>query len=161
MLNVTLKSDCKHIVIIGNGGAGSQTTALLSKMAKKSRLNCHLTVLSPLEYTEVSVSMTTNLVVRGAHGKSLFPPVCEPGVDYLVDGCKELKPNSIITSTGKEVQFDVCVVATGQNIPVFMPSSTQKTRVDRERYIADFVEKVHAAKNIVISGGNNTVCGGC
>jgi hypothetical protein len=142
-----------NVLIIGNGGAGSQTAACFSEIIKRKKLRCKLTVLSPCDYTEVSVCMTKNMVVAGAHASSLYASVREPGVDYLIDGCKELKPDSLITTCGKELYFDVCIVATGQNIPVFMPASDQTARVDRERFILSYVEKINAAKHVVISGG--------
>lgn len=150
----------KQIIIIGNGGAGSQVAAALVAAIKKAKKDHIVTVLSPLEYTEVSVLMTKNIAAGpDAHKEALYPSVREDGVTYIEEGCAELRPNEVVTTVTKKVlPFDVCIVAVGQKIPMFLPSADEVSRAGREQKIKELHEKVKAAENLVVSGGGATGC---
>jgi apoptosis-inducing factor 2 len=143
----------KNIVVVGNGFAGSQSAvALRNGMGKRGH---KITIISPFDYCEVPMNMGQVLAAGAAeHEKVLFPAMKENGIEYVQDSAKELTPDKVITSNGTEVPFDVCIIATGQCNPVFMPDpNSAKTRESRVAQVSALHEKIVAAKNIVLSGG--------
>lgn len=149
----------KHVVIIGNGAAGSQTAAALKVSFAKNKKAHKITVLSAADYCEVSVLMT-QVVATGTenHKKALFPPIREDGINYVVDSCKSVASDHLITAKGDKIVFDVCIVATGHSIPIFLPGSSDANMEERVSFISDMHQKIVDAKNIVISGGGAIGC---
>ena len=144
----------KKIVIIGNGGGGSQAAAALLTAIKENKSTHQITVLSPHDYAEISVLMTKTVACgTEEHKKVIYDAVREDGIDYIVDTWKELASVHLITGKGTKVPFDVCIVAVGQSIPIFMPAVTDNSKVDRLAFIEKFHGQIKSAQNIVISGG--------
>ena len=82
---------------------------------------------------EVSLQMTKVLAVGPtAHAGAIFPRLQEDGVDYVTDECKELLQNSVLTTSGKTINFDYCVVCSGLLLNPFQPLVTQTTMEDRK-----------------------------
>lgn len=64
-----------------------------------------------------------------------------------------MSANSCTTNTGQTIQFDFCVVATGQKYSVFVPNPlTERTVGERKATIANLIEQITNARTIVISG---------
>lgn len=148
-----LKDMSKNIVIIGNGFAGSQTAVRLrNEMGKR---NHKITVISPFDYCEVPMNMGRVLATgTEEHEKALYPAIRETGIDYIQDNCKELTPTHVIAYDGTTVPFDVCIVATGQSNPSFMPDPNDtKTREARVTQVKLLHDQIVAAKDIVLAGG--------
>jgi NADH dehydrogenase FAD-containing subunit len=139
----------KKIVVVGYGGGGSKLVAALAKKKKYD-----ITVITPFDYMEVSLLMTKVIATDGEeHQKALFPLLKEDGVTYVKDACASVEANSVTTQSGRSIPFDVCVVAVGQNIPIFYPTAAEDTIEKRKESIAAIQAKVRNAKTIVISGG--------
>lgn len=149
----------KRVVVIGNGAAGSKFTALLAALAKKNKKDYSITVLSPENYSEISLQMTSVLATGSEeHNKALFPLVQEDGVEYILEGCKDLNGDNLITTSGRAISFDVCVVASGLNFPIFMHSASQPTLESRKEFIKEMQDKIKAANTLVLSGGGPVGC---
>lgn len=143
-------SSKKTVVIIGYGVAGSRTAAAL---AKSKMYN--VTVITPFNYQEVPLQMT-KVVATGAevYKGVVFDIIKEDGVEYKFATCKSINDKTITLSDDSNISFDVCVVATGINIPFFYPNpETEKTSTDRSANVNKMFEDVKMAKSIVISGG--------
>mgnify|MGYP003385785597 CR=1 FL=1 len=149
----------KTIVIIGNGAGGSQTAAELQKSLKKNNKTHKIIVISALDYVEVSVSMTKILAAGTTeHESALYDAVREDGIEYIVDSCEKLANDHLMTSKGNKIPFDICIVATGQSYPIFMPKLTDTKKEDRISFINDLNKKIISSKNIVVSGGGAVGC---
>lgn len=78
----------------------------------------------------------------------------EPGVEYVNALATSLQSDSCTTSTGQVINFDVCVIATGQKYDLFYPNLSEETKEDgRKAAISSYHNKVKEAKTIVIAGG--------
>jgi NADH dehydrogenase FAD-containing subunit len=139
----------KRVLIVGNGAAGSQLAAQLVKNKKYS-----ITVVTPFEYQEVSLCMTKVIAVGPTeHEKIIFPLLREENVDYAIGHCTSLTNTTATLNSGKKIEFDVCILATGQNIPLFYPSITDTTKEARIASVTAVHDQMKANKTIVISGG--------
>ena len=141
----------KQVLVIGYGGGGSQVTAALAKDR-----NCKVTVITPFNYQEVMLRMTKVLPAGPTeHEKALYPLVREEGVDYIIDSCTQLTDTSATVSNGSVVNFDICVVATGQYYGMhFTPDILGEVDINsRKAAIAAVSDKMTKANTIVISGG--------
>lgn len=140
----------KRVVVIGYGAAGSQFAA---KAAKNKAWE--VTVVTPFEYQEVSLRMTSVVAIGPeAHEKAIYPLLREDGVNYVFDTVESIEDGSLRTTGGTEILFDAAVVAVGQRIPVFYPNpSTERTVDERKAAISAFHSEIRRANNIVISGG--------
>jgi NADH dehydrogenase FAD-containing subunit len=142
----------KRVLVIGNGGAGSQLTAMLAKNKKYS-----VTVVTPFEYIEVGLLMTQVLAMGAAeHSKIIYPLLREDGVDYIVDPCISLTNTTATLASGATIDFDACVLAVGQKIPIFFPDVKDRTKDMRIASVAVVTRQIATAKTIVISGGGPT-----
>lgn len=142
-------TDKKKIVVIGNGAAGSQITAKMAKLKQFA-----ITVITPFNYSEISVSMTKVFAVGpDEHVRSIYPLLKEDSVEYIVDECISVSNDSVSLKSGRVVPFDCCVIATGQNIPLFYADLNHTTMDQRKEAIQKFCSRVSSANNIVISGG--------
>jgi len=152
-MSKTAPNMSKNIVVIGNGFAGSQAAVKLRNgMGKRGH---KITIVSPFDYCEVPMNMGKVLACgKEDHEKALFPAMKETGIEYVIDSAKELTPSEVTTSNGTKVPFDLCIIATGQSVPTFMPDANGATTKEaRVHQVSAFHEKVVAAKNIVLSGG--------
>lgn len=101
----------KVVLVIGNGATGSQLVAKLAKLNKYQ-----IIVLTPFEYMEIPFRLTKVIASDPdyvEHNKSLYDLVREDNTEYVIDYATALTNDSCVTSTGKVIQFDVCVIATG------------------------------------------------
>lgn len=110
----------KRVVVVGNGFAGSQFTAAFNKLAE--RYDAKITVISALNYTEITLGMTMTVAAAEEHSSFLYGPYKEPGVDFVVGVATKLEDNAVTLADGTIVPFDVCVVCTGVSYPVFRPT---------------------------------------
>ncbi|RYH05418.1 hypothetical protein EON65_44735 [archaeon] len=120
----------KHkVLVIGNGAAGSKVAAYAAK-------NKHydVTVVTPFEYMEISLCMT-KVIATGAeeHNKAIYDLLREPKVTYIIDTVTSLTDGLAILSSGTNVPFDVCVVASGQNIPMFYPNPNSERTMEARK----------------------------
>ncbi len=139
----------KRILVIGNGGAGSQFTAKVAQ-----NVNYSVTVITPFDYMEISLSMTKAIAAGPAeHAKAVFPLMREDNVEYVIDPCVGISGKVATTATGRTIAFDVCVIATGQKIPLFFPDIKDSTADARKATIAKVHADIGRANYIVISGG--------
>ena len=146
---IPLSSQSKKAVIIGYGVAGSRIAAALAKSQKYN-----VTVVTPLNYQEVPLQMT-KVVATGAevYKSAAFDIIKEDGVEYKFATCKSINGKTVTLSDDSTISFDVCIVATGINIPFFYPNpETEKTLTDRSANVNKMFEDVKMAKSIVISG---------
>jgi NADH dehydrogenase FAD-containing subunit len=149
----------KHIVIIGNGAAGSQTAAELLRSFQKDKVNHKISVVSSSNYCEVSISMSKVLAEgKEEHEKNIYPAVRENGINYIEENCQEVTNYHIITDKNNKIEFDICVIATGHNIPIFMPSPSESDKDTRLGNIYDLHSKISDAQDIVIGGGGPIGC---
>jgi hypothetical protein len=148
-------SKTKCILIIGNGAAGSQLSAQLSSLIRLTkRNNIDIIVLSAHDFSEISLNMTKALVLGSEeHSNYVFPLYREPGIKYFIGSCQELKEREAITSTGACIQFDVCIVATGIQIPIFIPGLDQTEVKVRKDFIQGVSEEILRADKIFLVGG--------
>jgi pyruvate/2-oxoglutarate dehydrogenase complex dihydrolipoamide dehydrogenase (E3) component len=119
-----------------------------------------VTVVTPFDYMEVSLSVTM-AIASGAndHAKIIFPTVREDGVDYIKGTVTELSESSATLSNGQTVSFDVCILATGQRIPLFMPDPDSETTIDaRKAAVGAINQKIASAGTIVVAGGGPIGC---
>lgn len=151
----------KNVLVIGNGIGGSQFTARLrgELLKLKKEKDISITVLTPLQYSEISLQMTM-IVAAGpkAHEGAIFPPFNEDGVEYVYDGCQELREASVLTTSGKIIPFDVAVCASGLNYPIFQAGPDHPTMESRKAFIADLNGKITTTNTVVISGGGPIGC---
>ena len=110
----------KRVVVIGNGFAGSQFTAAFNKLAGKH--DAKITVISALNYSEITLGMTTAVAAPDEHSSLLYGPFKEPGVDLVVGVATKLEENTVTLADGTSIPFDVCVVCTGVAYPIFRPT---------------------------------------
>ena len=83
-----------------------------------------------------------------------YPLLREQGVEYVIGRCESISTNSVVTSTGITIQFDLCVLAVGQKYPLFHPDPiTENTTTTRLQAIINAHNKIIQAKSIVIAGG--------
>eukprot|EP01034_Spumella_vulgaris_P031146 gene31146-38489_t len=142
----------KRVLVIGYGAAGSQLTAQLAKNKKYA-----ITVVTPFDYQEVSLFMTKAVAMGAAeHSKIIFPLLREDRVDYVIDSCVSLTNTTATLASGNKIEFDVCVLATGQKFPLFFPDLTDRTKEIRLESVAKVTRQIAAARTIVISGGGPT-----
>lgn len=140
----------KNIVIVGYGAAGSTLTAALA--AKRAY---NITVVTPFDYQESSVVMTTVVATGAGHDKAIFPLLREDGVEYVIGLCTEVRESDVVVNSGERtLPFDACVICTGQAIPVFLPNAEVDTTPDARRAtVAAAHDSIARANNIVIAGG--------
>ncbi len=144
-----MDTDKKRIVVIGNGAAGSQ---FIAKIAKCRDFN--ITVVTPFSYSEISVNMTKVIAVGPTeHIKSIFPLLKEDNVEYIIDHCVSLSSTEVTMATGRVLPFDVCVVATGQNMNIFCPNISEPLFQQRKDEIGSIFSKLNSAQTVVIGGG--------
>ena len=75
-------------------------------------------------------------------------------MEYINALATNLESHSCTTSTGQVINFDVCVIATGQKYNLFYPNLSEETKeVDRKAAISSYHNKVKEANSIVIAGG--------
>lgn len=138
----------KRVLVIGNGVAGSQFAAFAAK-----NKNYAVTVLTPFDYQEISLCMTKAIAVGSEeHTKCIYPLVKEEGVEYVLESCASLSNTSATTTSGRVIDFDVCVIATGQRIPIFYPSQEDTTKDLRIKSVAKVTQSISNANTICISG---------
>ena len=140
----------KKLLVVGYGVAGSQTACAMAKKGGYS-----IVVLTPIDYMEVPLSMTMVMAMGPeAHDKVLFPLLRDPGIEFIIGTARTINDNSVTTSAGQVITFDVCVLATGQNMSIYSPNpETEPTRELRKANIEKIYNNIKAAKTIVISGG--------
>ena len=145
-----MSSNKRRVLIIGYGACGSQTAAALAKKKQYS-----VTVLTPFDYMEVSVTMTESIAAGPEeHKNSVFPLLREDGVEYVIDNCVSLTSNEARTKSGQVIPFDLCLVAVGHRIPNFMPNpDTENTADLRKQAISTLYSDLLRANSIVIAGG--------
>eukprot|EP01031_Cornospumella_fuschlensis_P044502 gene44502-54428_t len=139
----------QKVLVIGNGAAGSKVAAYAAKNALYD-----VTVVTPFEYMEISLCMT-KVIAAGPeeHNKAIYDLLREPNVTYIIDTVASLTNNVAVLTSGTNVPFDVCVVATGQNIPLFYPNpQTERTMEARKNGIKKVYEDVQKARSIVVGG---------
>ena len=115
----------KNLLVVGYGAAGSRFVAAMAAKGKYS-----VTVLQPYDYMEIPLSLTMVLAAGSeAHDKVLFPILQEPHVNYVQGTAVSITDSAVTTNTGQTLAFDVCVLATGQNMSVWTPNpDTEATR---------------------------------
>ncbi len=139
----------KRVLIVGNGAAGSQLAAKLVK-----NKTYHVIVLTPLDYQEVSLCMTKAIAVGPEeHAKIIYPLLREENVEYVMDQCTSINDNTASVASGAPIPFDICIIATGQNIPIFYPDIKDTTQDARKASVSKIHSDVVRANDIVISGG--------
>lgn len=146
------QQNLKKLVVVGYGFAGSRTTAKLAKTKKYE-----ITVVTPLDYQENSLNMTA-VIATGSevYKDTVYNLVKEDGVSYIHASCVSIddKKKELILSNEQTLAYDVCVIATGVNIPFYYPNpDREQTIAIRSSAIDEMFEKVKKAKSIVISGG--------
>ena len=105
----------KHVLIIGGGTGGIMTAAQLLK-----KDNCKVTVLEPAKLHFYQPAWT--LVGADAYDydktKKLMEEVMPKGVTWIKEFAKEIQPvqQSVITTSGKEINYDYLVVSPGIKI---------------------------------------------
>jgi NADH dehydrogenase FAD-containing subunit len=140
----------KKVLVIGNGGAGSQLAAQLAKQHQKYSVS----VVTPFDYSEVSLCMTKAIAMGSEeHSKIIYPLLREDKVEYFIDSCVSLTNTTATLASGKKINFDVCVIACGQKIPLFYPSLTDTTKEMRLQSVGRVSNQIKSASQIVISGG--------
>ena len=88
------------------------------------------------------------------HSKVIFPLMREDNVEYVVsDPCVGISGNTATTASGRTIDFDVCVIATGQKIPLFLPDIKDSTMEERKATINKLYNDIVRSNHIVISGG--------
>lgn len=140
----------KNVLVIGYGVAGSKVVA---DLAKNKLLK--VTVLHALDYMEMPFLMT-HVAATGTeeHNKALHPVLHEANVEYINAVATSLGPDSCTISSGQVINFDICVVTTGQKYATFFPDpSTEFKLEDRKAFISNFQSQIKQASTIVISGG--------
>ena len=140
----------KKLLVIGYGVAGSQTACSMNKLGRYS-----VTVLTPFDYMEVTLGMTNVMAIGPvAHDKILFPLLRDPGIEFVFGTAKTIDDKSVTTSTGQVLTFDVCVLATGQDMSFYTPNpETEPTLELRKATITKLYNNIKSAKSIVVSGG--------
>lgn len=99
------------------------------------------------------------LYLKIAHSKVLFPLLQEPGCQIIQGIAASVTDSSLTTTTGQVIPFDICVLATGQETPTYMPDPvTEGSMSTRKANIEALHNKIKAAKTIVISGGGPLGC---
>lgn len=136
------------LVVVGNGFGGSKVAVEAAK-----RSDYEVTVITPYQYIEVSLLMT-KVVAAGPneHDKALFDLLREPNIRYVQDVVTGISDGSITTESGQTIDFDACVLATGQHIPIFMPETSQRTKAARKAAVTAIHEQIVRAKTVVIGG---------
>eukprot|EP01041_Mallomonas_annulata_P001491 gene1491-2872_t len=155
------RSEKFRVVIVGYGIAGTQVTALLSAIITKEHKekDVEITVLTPIDYNEVSLPMT-NVLATGPieHNKVIFPLLREDHVNYVIGSCAQLNERSIVTSKGITLEFDACVLATGLNYPIFQATGEHSTMESRKKFISGLYSQIISANTIVLSGAGPVGC---
>lgn len=149
-----------------SGAAGSNFAVAAAKhkdyevTGERSMLLCPLpliiillAVITPFEYMEVSLCMT-KVIAAGTeeHTKVIYDLLREKDINYIVDVVTSVSDGSLTTGSGRNVPFDVCVVAVGQNIPIFFPDVSQRTMDARKAAINEIHRSIRNANNIVLGG---------
>lgn len=132
-----------RVLIIGYGPAGSQLTAQLVKLKKFD-----ITVITPFDFQEVSLRMTGAVVSpQATHESAIYDLVREPGVNYVIGRCTRLTNEAATVNDNQAVEFDVCVVCCGQNVPTFLPNPVaDSSRAARLSNFAAVGASIRAAK---------------
>ncbi|CAH1792759.1 unnamed protein product [Owenia fusiformis] len=140
--------DCGHIVIVGGGYAGANLAYQLKDRAD-------ITIISDTSYFFHKLA-----ALRASVEKGFAKKITIPLKDIFGDKLKVGKVTGIDTNTktislenGESVKYDVLVLATGSN--GVLPCQTEpKTTPEEVHTVYDtYVDKVAAARNIVIVGG--------
>ena len=149
----------KNIVIIGNGIAGSQLSVKLLQYAQEQEKSYKITVIAAHDYTEISMNMTRALAEGPEeHNLSLYPMFQENGIKYAIAIVKKLTSTNITLDNGQVVEFDVCIVCTGQKHQIFAPSLAHRTIASRQKFISDVHNSIVKSKSVVIAGGGGVGC---
>ena len=148
MSGVTEKISKKRLVIVGYGAAGSQVAAQLSKKNKYD-----VTVVTPFNYMEVSLNMTRALAAGGKdYDRCVFPLLAENNVEYVMEACTSIVNGVVTVASGRRLEFDVCIVASGQRIPIFYPDISETTLAARKTAVDKIHSDILAADSICIAG---------
>jgi len=113
-----------------------------------------ITVISAVNYNELNLRNPEAFALGATvHDKIIYPLHKEPYAQYVVcDPVVELRESSVVTRKGEEIDFDVCVIATGTRYPYWL-SKDEETIEARKKFIAEMNGKILAARTIVVGGG--------
>ena len=95
----------------------------------------------------------TKTVAAGPDAHVLHDLVREDGVEYVIDRCSSISDGECQTEGGRVLPFDVCLIAVGQNIPLFYPGPGETNKDQRRQTIRTFYSDLLKANHVVIAGG--------
>lgn len=148
-MNVGAYEDAKKVIIIGNGIGGSMLAALLSPNPEVD-----VTVITPHQFIDISICMPKAFACGPEeYEKYSFPAAKEDNVKYIFDKVVALNDNSVTLSSGEICKFDICVVCTGIEYPLYQLDANVASQTARKQQVVELFNKMMAAKTIVIGGG--------
>lgn len=140
------------VVVVGGG------LSLLNYLeaAKTTR---NITVVMGCGFLEWPMASTYFLAKPEAHDEFLC---CDPekyqkkGITYLVEVAQRVKPEEkvLVCASGKEIPYEVLIVATGFKLPLLMPTPGQ-TLQQRKEEIKAAGATIRAARTVVLSGAGS------
>mmetsp|Transcript_20996 Transcript_20996/g.19133 ORF Transcript_20996/g.19133 Transcript_20996/m.19133 type:complete len:384 (+) Transcript_20996:51-1202(+) len=138
----------KKVIIIGNGLAGSR---LAAKLAKNTNLD--IIVITPFDFIEIPLRMT-KLIATGLndYNKNIYPLIQEDNVEYKIDVVTNLSSSSVTLKSGSIINYDIAIIATGMNFPIFLPNPFDNQLDNRKNEINNINKRIIEVNTIIISG---------
>mmetsp|Transcript_100834 Transcript_100834/g.280881 ORF Transcript_100834/g.280881 Transcript_100834/m.280881 type:complete len:419 (-) Transcript_100834:389-1645(-) len=143
----------RGIVIVGGG------LSLLNYL-ERAKPTTSITVVMGCGFLEWPMASTYFLAKPEVHDEFLC---CNPekyqkkGLTYLVEVAEKVKPEEkmLICASGKEIPYQVLIVATGMKLPLLMPTPGQSLD-QRKQEIQTAGAAIRNAKTVVVGGGGAT-----
>lgn len=149
-----------NVTIFGGGMAG----ALLARSLEQK--NIHVTIVDPLDYFEVKMSVPRSIVEPDFSQQAMIPfaDVLEHGAHIqaklveLIDKGAGNAPNArVLTAAGEETIIetgDLAILSTGTQFasPIFTAPSGGVN--DRRTFFTDLAQKLKASNEVLIVGGH-------
>ena len=142
------------IIIVGGGIAGARVAQELAKFRNKDIV---IKLIDLKNYFEVPYATLRGIIKPNTIGKKLRKYYRDfIRVDFIQGKVIEINPNNIKLENGKELKFNIAIIATGSKYKHFSipkPSDIVTSMKERDKQFHEEHQKLVKAQHILIIGG--------
>ena len=143
-----------NIIIIGGGIAGTRVAQELAKFRNKG---VAIKLIDAKDYFEVPYATLRGIIKPNTIGKRLRKKYRDfVKVDFIQGKVIEISPNTIKLENGKELEFNIAIIATGSRYKRFSipkPADIVRNMEERDKQFQEEHQKLDKAQKILIIGG--------